>query len=209
MEIYLIRHGQTDWNVRGIMQGQTDIPLNAAGRSQAESLAESLKALPIKALYSSPLSRALETAQILGKVLRLTPFPLPSMKETDMGRWEGKTWAQIKASDSRAYKAWLADPFRVPHPEGESYAQVAVRAKEALLSLEERKTPAAVITHGDVMLALQALSGEKLMHDTVHGITAGLERLGLSNSCVWKFSLNDGKLKFDGPLFIDNGFTGW
>ncbi|MCD2491180.1 histidine phosphatase family protein [Lacrimispora sp. NSJ-141] len=207
MEIYLIRHGQTDWNARGIMQGQTDIPLNAAGRSQAEALAESLKALPIKALYSSPLTRALETAQILGKVLRLTPFLLSSMKETHMGRWEGKTWAQIKDSDSRAYEAWQADPFRIPHPEGESYAQVAARAKEALLSLEKGKTPAAVVTHGDVMLALQTLSGETFTHDTVHGIMAGMERLGLSNSCVWKFSLNEGKLQFDGPLFIDNGFT--
>ena len=72
MKLYIIRHGQTDWNVQGRLQGRQDIPLNAAGRSQAQMLAKGMEKRPVTAIYSSPQLRAMETAAGCGVTLLAT-----------------------------------------------------------------------------------------------------------------------------------------
>lgn len=93
----LIRHGETDWNREGRAQGLEDIPLNETGRDQARRLAARLAGEPWTALYSSPLSRALETARIVGAATGLAPQVEPLLVERNMGAIAGLTFAEREA----------------------------------------------------------------------------------------------------------------
>ena len=94
--ILLTRHGETDWNRERRWQGHADPPLNDVGRRQARSLAESLTAKPIDALYSSDLSRARETAEIVGERIGLPVRLDPRLREVDVGEWSGLTTSQVE-----------------------------------------------------------------------------------------------------------------
>jgi probable phosphoglycerate mutase len=98
---YLIRHGETDWNLSGRWQGHTDVPLNELGRAQARRLAERLRREPQRpdAIYSSDLLRAWETAEIIGAALGNAPQPLPALREIDVGSWSGLNRAQVLERD--------------------------------------------------------------------------------------------------------------
>jgi broad specificity phosphatase PhoE len=98
---YLIRHGETDWNLSGRWQGHTDVPLNALGRAQAQRLAERLRqdSVRLDAIYSSDLLRAWETAQTLGAALGIAPQPLPVLREIDVGAWSGLNRAEVFERD--------------------------------------------------------------------------------------------------------------
>ena len=98
MKLYIIRHGQTDWNVEGKIQGRQDIPLNAAGRSQAEMLAKGMEKRPVTAIYSSPQIRAMETAETLARAQGVTVIPVPELAEIGYGDWEGRTASDILAA---------------------------------------------------------------------------------------------------------------
>lgn len=87
----LVRHGETDWNADGRLQGQTDRPLSEFGRGQAERLADELENEAIEAIYSSDLARARETAEIVGERLGLPVVLEPDLREKDWGTWEGLT----------------------------------------------------------------------------------------------------------------------
>ena len=89
--LLLVRHGETDWNAEGKLQGHTDRPLNAYGRRQAQTLAERFASESIDALYASDLSRARETAEILGAKLGLGVEVDPDLREKNWGNWEGLT----------------------------------------------------------------------------------------------------------------------
>jgi broad specificity phosphatase PhoE len=89
--LLLVRHGETDWNADGRLQGQTDRPLNDFGRRQARTLAEQLAGEELEAIYSSDLSRARETAEIVGERLDLPVELDPELREKDWGTWEGLT----------------------------------------------------------------------------------------------------------------------
>ena len=108
MLFYLVRHGQTDWNRAGKIQGTTDIPLNETGRQQAEQLATVLKersGYPAKtridAVYASPLARAFQTAEILAKEEKLPLRRLTGLRERDFGCWEGKISSVEGTADGR------------------------------------------------------------------------------------------------------------
>jgi len=117
---YLIRHGETEWNAENRMCGRSDIPLSEAGRRQAEALAKRLKLIPLAAVYSSPLKRALETAQLISEVTGLQPVLDDRLVELDYGEWEGKSLADILRNDPETYRAWDADPAQIAPPGGES-----------------------------------------------------------------------------------------
>lgn len=93
-EIFIFRHGQTDWNIEGRIQGHLDIPLNDTGREQARSLIEPLRRLKIQALLASDLSRASETAAIIAESLRLPLFNDSGLRETHLGKLQGLTWKE-------------------------------------------------------------------------------------------------------------------
>jgi broad specificity phosphatase PhoE len=93
-ELLLVRHGETDWNAEGRLQGHTDRPLNEYGRRQAKELAARLAEEHVDAIYASDLSRARETAEIVGERLGLTVVIDPDLREKNWGTWEGLTGDQ-------------------------------------------------------------------------------------------------------------------
>jgi broad specificity phosphatase PhoE len=93
--ILLVRHGETDWNAERRVQGKTDRPLNETGRDQAQALAQQLAGVPLAAVYSSDLGRALETARTVADARKLQVTPLRELRERDFGTWEGLTDVEI------------------------------------------------------------------------------------------------------------------
>jgi broad specificity phosphatase PhoE len=154
--ILLIRHGQTDWNIIKRSQGHLDIPLNQAGRRQSELLAQRLASWPISAVYSSDLSRASETASIVGRALGLTPLLDTALRERHGGIFQGLTGDEIKRTYPDALRAFL-DHGRPP-PGGESNLALAQRASPALerIAAAHRGEMIALVTHGGTLRVLIA-----------------------------------------------------
>ena len=96
MRIYLIRHGQTDWNVEGKVQGSTDIPLNETGRRQAACLAKGMAGRPVVQIFSSRLKRAFETARTVGESQNVRVETGEGLEEISFGVWEGLGWGGIE-----------------------------------------------------------------------------------------------------------------
>lgn len=146
--ILLIRHGQTDWNLSRRWQGHTDTPLNALGRAEAECLATRLTSWPIQAIYSSDLSRAFETAEAVGRALKLEPLPNPSLRERNGGRFEGLTSEEMV---SRYENLWQKVRLEgAAPPGGETDLEVAERIIQAYEHYRSRHQGQmiAIVSHG-------------------------------------------------------------
>ena len=152
MKLYIIRHGQTDWNVEGKIQGRQDIPLNAAGRSQAEMLAKGMEKRPVTAIYSSRQIGSMETAETLARAQGVTVIPVPELAEIGYGDWEGRTASDILAKERKLYEEWWQHPATVAPPGGETLNQVDVRGKKAWERIKgEMKGDTAVVAHGGTL----------------------------------------------------------
>ena len=165
MNIYLIRHGQTDWNTAGKIQGSTDIPLNETGRGQARCLARGMRSRPVARIFSSTLGRALETAGAVGEEQQVEIEPIEGLEEVGFGKWEGMTWKEIEVLYPEEYRRWLLNPVEVSPPGGELQGEIRLRCKKAMdtiLSMAaETKGDIAVVSHG----ATLAYIIEYLMRD--------------------------------------------
>jgi broad specificity phosphatase PhoE len=167
--VLFVRHGETDWNVEGRLQGQTDIPLNALGRYQSEDVARRLTKLlddPAQSRWVvSPLGRTRETAEIVRSTLGLEPKSYEvddRLKEITFGIWEGHTWAELREKDpvivvTREKQKWDYIP-----PQGESYAMLAERLRPWLETLTEETV---VVSHGGVARALMTLIADVPPHE--------------------------------------------
>jgi broad specificity phosphatase PhoE len=148
----LVRHGETDYNREPVrVQGRLDVPLNDAGLAQAHAIAERLTKAnpePFQALYCSHLSRARETAEILGATLGLEPREDARFAESDRGEWEGRSWADIKHDDPDTYAAWRAAGADFRFPGGESLREQQQRVVAALDDVRGAGLPAVVACHG-------------------------------------------------------------
>ncbi len=129
MRILLIRHGETEWNRIRRFQGRSDLPLNQKGRDQGHALALALKDESFTAIYSSPLTRAMETACLIKVFHPSVPlFEEEGLIEMDLGEFEGME-AESWAAQNRGFlKAWLETPASVRMPGGESLQEVQTRA---------------------------------------------------------------------------------
>ena len=158
--VYLVRHGLTDWNSVGRYQGQTDIPLNAVGLSQAEAVSEWLveQSAGFKAVYTSDLKRASQTAQVIGDKLRLSPIPETVLREISCGKWEGLTRAEIAAQYPEERGRWEANRYTYPMPGGENIPAVQARLSGFYWDVVARHCgdTVIVVTHGMALLALAA-----------------------------------------------------
>jgi len=159
--ILLARHGETDDNVPPLrFQGQRDTPLNDTGRAQARELAQRVAALdpPVASLWSSDLSRARETAEIVGERISLEPRLDARLREGWRGEWEGFLFEQIAASDPERYAAWRAPDAEIGFrfPGGESLAEQQARVLAALsdIAADEGALPAVVVCHGGTIRTL-------------------------------------------------------
>jgi len=165
--LYYIRHGETDWNVGGRLQGRHDPALNAVGRRQAAGCAEILRDLLVRdgrtadtcAYVVSPLQRARHTAEIMRAALGLAPGDYrvdARLAEIGFGEWEGLTFRDIRSRSPQALAARERDKWHFVPPGGESYAQVAVRMREWYETLVGDTV---VIAHGGTARALIAVLG--------------------------------------------------
>ena len=143
--IYLVRHGQTAWNKEEIFRGRTDVPLNEAGLREASLAAEYFRGMEVQAIYSSPLSRAWQTAQKIGEVVRREVIPLDGINDMSFGTWEGQLLRDVQKNDSERYNQWREAPHLVRIPGGESLDEVRVRAMAALEEVIRSHAGASVI----------------------------------------------------------------
>jgi probable phosphoglycerate mutase len=137
--IYLVRHGETQWNLTHRFQGRTDVPLNQEGRNQPRALALTLKDQPLMAIYSSPLVRAVETARFIKEFHPSTPlFEEEGLIEMDLGEFDGMEAAYWFAHYQDFIKAWRSAPGCLKMPGGESLQEVQMRAMETLRRIAKR-----------------------------------------------------------------------
>ena len=150
--ILLARHGQTNDNLPPIrFQGFRDTPLNDKGREQAHELAERIAAEPepIRSLWSSDLSRARETAEIVGAMIGLTPRFDARLREANRGEWEGHLFRDIERGDPERYAAWMHAGASFRFPGGESLQDQLDRVSAALTDVERAgELPALIVCHG-------------------------------------------------------------
>ena len=156
--VYLARHGEVLHAAEGRFFGHTDIALSPAGLAQVAALGESLGREGIEAVYASDLLRARQSATPLAVARGTSVVTVPPLREMAMGRWEGLTFAEIRAREPEMCDRWLADPFAMPFPEGEGLVELHARAVPALRSVVERHVGGriAVIAHGGTNRVLLA-----------------------------------------------------
>jgi broad specificity phosphatase PhoE len=130
--LILIRHGETDWNVEARYQGQADPPLNEQGIAQAHHLANSLADIGLDVIYTSPLQRAQQTAQLLARQLGIPLWEEPRLMEINQGEWQGLLRSEIEERYPELFQRWLTKPWSVTLPAGESLEQVQARVNAAL-----------------------------------------------------------------------------
>ena len=155
--IWLARQGETDANAEGRVQGTIDPPLNDRGREQARELAREASSLGLRALYTSQLRRARETAEIVGEELGLEPRVDARFAESDRGEWEGRLAAEIRAEDPDGWAGSLAVETGFRFPGGESLGEHAARVGAALEDAQEGPLPALLVCHGGTIRCAVAL----------------------------------------------------
>ena len=169
--IYLIRHGETDWNKNHRFQGQTDIKLNETGRDQAIKLRPLMQQLQIESVYSSTLTRAYETAELASQEIKISIQKDDRLRETNVGAAEGLTMDELLqkfGSDSltkwRSYDERLLD---YSFENGESKRQMMFRVRQVFLDIAQNSNRGsiAVFSHGMVMRAMTFIFGEGLPWD--------------------------------------------
>jgi probable phosphoglycerate mutase len=135
---YIVRHGQTNWNILGKTQGHGNSDLTAKGIEQATELAESIVNYPIDYIYSSDLGRAVQTAQILGDKLNIKIEETEALREMGFGEWEGLLIDEIKANYANVYTTWRNEPHLAQIPGGETLHLIKDRVDSFIQSLNEK-----------------------------------------------------------------------
>lgn len=166
--LLLIRHGENEFVKAGKLPGRLPgIHLNEKGQKQAQSLSEALKDVPIKAVYSSPLERAMETAQPIAESHKHAIMQEPDLMDTDVGAWQGKSLKVLRHMN--AWKVVQQAPSRFRFPEGESFTEAQTRYISALERIIQKhpkpKDIVVVVFHADpIKLAVAHLLGMPLDH---------------------------------------------
>lgn len=192
MEILLIRHGETDWNVERRLQGHLDMPLNAEGRRQAAALARVLSGEQIDAVFSSDLVRAVRTAEAIAAPRGLAVGIDAGLRERCYGAFEGLTYEEISERYPDAYAAWRArsEDARFPSGKnvGETLREFSERAVGSLtrIAAREKIRKVAVVAHGGVL-------------DCVYRAATGIGFGPPRNFEIFNAGIN--RLSFDGGAF--------
>jgi broad specificity phosphatase PhoE len=191
--IFLARHGETDWNASGRMQGQTDVPLNGVGRAQARGLAGRLRGEGLRAICSSDLSRARETAEIVAAELGLAvSYVDPAFRERAFGIFEGLTHAECKTRHPTEWARYDADPAALPlglEPIDQVTARMLAGLRRAGGGMPP---PALVVSHGRAIRSLL---------DRITGLPVG----PLANGAVYRVIVEEGVPVDAAPLASATG----
>lgn len=166
--LLLIRHGENDYVKSGKMAGRLPgIQLNEKGQKQAQALGEALKEVPIKAVYSSPLERAMETASPIAQSHKLKIIQEPDLMDTDVGTWQGRSWRVLGLT--KVWKIVQNAPSRFRFPEGESFLEAQTRYVNTFERIIQKhnkpKDIVAVVFHADpIKLVVAHFLGMPLDH---------------------------------------------
>ena len=166
--LLLIRHGENDFVKTGKMAGRIPgVHLNERGQKQAQALGEALRDVQIKAIYSSPLDRAMETSAPIAETHKLTIQQEPDLMDTDIGKWQGKSWKLLALK--KEWKIVQNAPSRFRFPEGESFPECQLRIVNVLERLIKKNNKqqdiVAVVFHADpIKLAVAHFLGMPLDH---------------------------------------------
>jgi len=191
-KIFLIRHGEVEWNRRNAYIGSTDLPLNPMGQAQARQLAEYLRSKEISAIYSSDLIRASQTAEIIAARLSLKVNIRPEMREVDYGEWEGVPESKVRERYREIYPGWRANPVDIRIPGGETFGELRDRALPAFIEIAKAhpKDNVAIIAHK---------SANRVILACLLGMDVNRYRqIGQGNSCV-----NTIEARPDGGLVVE------
>ncbi len=168
MEMILARHGETDWNRQEVFRGRSDIALNETGIRQAGQLASYLETTSLEAVFTSPLKRARQTADIVARHRHISVATLPGLTDFDYGSWQGLRHQEVKEKYAGLYATWLERPHQFTAPGGESLTDVRKRALRVVRGIKASY-------RGRVLLA---------SHRVVNKILI-CALLGLANSHFW------------------------
>lgn len=161
LRLLIVRHGMTQWNLENRYQGFSDPSLNHWGEQQAFRLAELLAGEEIAALYTSDLLRAWQTAKTIEGRIAKSLFVDPRLREMNFGRWEGKTFDEVRSEEPQLLSAWLSQPQSSTPPEGERFSHLTRRVRSVFAELCELYPEGriAIVTHAGPMgiLICQAL----------------------------------------------------
>jgi broad specificity phosphatase PhoE len=155
-ELFLVRHGETDWNRDRRFQGHADPPLNETGREQAHALATELAGEGIELVYTSDLARAVETAEIVAARLGTDVRSMRDLREIDVGEWQGLTWQEIEERYPAGARSW--HEHGAGWESGETYEQLGERVVAALrrIASEHPEERVLVVGHGGTIRATRA-----------------------------------------------------
>ncbi|WP_199873050.1 histidine phosphatase family protein [Inediibacterium massiliense] len=148
--LYLVRHGQTKWNLEFRAQGSQNIELTDKGKMQAALLAEKMKKYKIDSIYSSNLDRAYETALTLGEKIGIPVSKINDLREMSFGDWEGLTMDEIQKTYKSHYTVWRDQPHEAQIPGGETLVEVQKRALRAVYDIvkENEGKNIVIVSHG-------------------------------------------------------------
>lgn len=141
----MVRHGETEWNVTNIFRGRIDIELSQTGMKQAELLAEYLSDTKVDAIYSSPLKRALQTAEAIARYHRLSVEIAPALLDFNFERWQGLSRQEVRDKYKALYAEWLENPHQVQIPDGENLDNVRKRALGVVESIIAKHEGTAIL----------------------------------------------------------------
>jgi len=189
---YVLRHGETEWNRLGKLQGRQDSPLTALGRAQAAAMGRAISALAGQTddleLWSSPLGRARETAAIVACALDRKPETIrcdARLQEIDYGTWTGRTFTEIKRDEPEVWAQRYRDKFRNPLPGGDSYVDALARAR-SWAAERDVATRHVVVGHGVFnRMLVAALTG--LAPETLLDLAAPQDAVIVINGRAWHF----------------------
>ena len=135
---YIVRHGQTNWNILGKTQGHGNSDLTQKGENQALELAKSIKEYPIDYIYSSDLGRAVQTSQIISNEIGIKVNKTQALREMGFGDWEGLLIDEIKKNHAKTYEIWRNQPHLVNIPNGENLHIIKDRVDNFIKDLNEK-----------------------------------------------------------------------
>ncbi len=148
LQLFVVRHGSTVWNRETRYQGQKDISLSEEGKEQAAKISIRFQQEPVQGIYTSPLKRALHTADMIAKPHGMEVGILPGMKEIGFGDWEGKPYSIVQQEYAETLRHWIEDPVQNPIPNGECLKDLKRRVKSALDEILARHSTGKVILVG-------------------------------------------------------------
>jgi len=176
-QFILVRHGETKFNRDGVFRGRVDIPLNDVGRHQADSTGKALAGYRISAVYSSPLKRAVETAEAVARYQEHTPHISidEAFNNIDLGYWQGQPKTEIQSRFPELWSLWVNTPERMRLPGGETLNEIRDRAFPEMVKLCERHygETIALVSHRSVLKVLIAAA------------------VGLTDDYFWRFHLDN------------------